>query len=395
MISPDEALTMVINAADTLAAVSVSIDDALSMSLAEDVVADRDYPPFSRAMMDGYAARLADAGRTVPVVGEVAAGRRRTEPLGDGTTVAIMTGAPCPSGTEVVIPHEETSSGKNGVTLPSQLTPGRHIAPMGSECAEGSVAAQKGMEVTPLVTANMATFGYSTVSVIPAPRCTVITTGSELAGTGSEPGLARIRDSNGPMLAALTRTLGVTDVAVRHADDTKQAIESGLDVAAAESDMVILTGGVSAGKYDLVPDAIESYGAEIVFHKVMQKPGKPLLFARRGPRLFFGVPGNPLACHLCFNRYIAPAIRKMMGKDPAASVDKGRIATDVVPRGSRTRFMPCRVVQTRDGWDIDVLKGKGSADIFASCPTNAYIRVEPDADVIAAGTVIPFEWTRA
>jgi molybdopterin molybdotransferase len=367
------------------------VTDALGLTLAEDVVADRGYPPFPRAMMDGYAVRLADAGSTVPVVGEVAAGQSRDEPLRDGTAVSIMTGAPCPPGTEAVVPHEETTIGDEDVALPADLTPGRHIAPTGCECAAGVVVAVQGEEVTPLVIANLATFGYTEVSVVPPPRCAVVTTGSELVAPASEPGIAQIRDSNGPMMAAMTRLIGVSDVRQLHAGDTEQALDSKL-ADTEESDVVILTGGVSAGKYDLVPGTLEAHGVEIVFHKVMQKPGKPLLFGHIGSRLFFGLPGNPLACHMGFNRYIAPAIRKMMGKDPSPRVGEGRLATSVEPRGSRTRFMPCRTVPVDDGWKINVLNGKGSADIFASCPANSYIRVEPGTETLQEGTLVPFEW---
>ena len=198
------------------------------------------------------------------------------------------------------------------VFLPVQITAGQNIAIPGSDCRRGQRVLTAGMRVTPLAMGVLASFGRSSVRVIPQPRVGIITTGGELAGEGESLRPAQIRDINGPMLAAMAEDLGVDRPRRLHAadrlDELRQALEQLADV-----DIVVLTGGVSVGTYDLVPQALADRGAEKIFHGVKQKPGKPLLFARSDRKLFFGLPGNPLACHLGFHRYVSAAIRKMSG----------------------------------------------------------------------------------
>jgi molybdopterin molybdotransferase len=194
------------------------------------------------------------------------------------------------------------------------------------------------------------------------------------------------------MIAAMVRQMGIEDIQELHADDTVDALSEAL-YKAREADLTILSGGVSVGKYDKVPAALCDAGVEIVFHKITQKPGKPLLFGKKGLRLFFGLPGNPLACHLGFHRYIAAAIRKMMGKDPISLLDVGRLTKPANNNGTRTRFAQCHTVRGDDGcWEITVLKGKGSADIFAACRANSYVRFDPEAGEVKAGAEVPFTW---
>jgi molybdopterin molybdotransferase len=343
-------------------------------------------------MMDGYVVRLADAGKTVPVTGELAAGQVSHAPLRDGSALEIMTGAPCPPGTEAVVPKEESERTGQQVQLPSDIAPGQHIASMGGECAEGAEVLKEGACITPLAIAVLATFGIETVQVFPPPAVAVITTGNELVEPGQAPGRAQIRDTNGPMLAALARSSGIETLTVLHAGDTLEALSAVLEQTE-HADIVMFAGGVSAGKYDLVPKALEAHGATIVLHKVTQKPGKPLLFATKGPRLFFGLPGNPLSCHVCFHRYVAAAIRKMTGCVPTAPQDGGRLTDAITVTGSRTVFQLARVEPGHEGWQVTPLLGKGSADVFAPATANALVRLEPAVGEYPAGATVGFEWT--
>jgi len=280
MIDPDEALRLVLEAAVPREPRRVPLVDACGLRLAETIRADRAYPPFDRAMMDGYAVAAADAGSTVEVRGEVAAGDvpgGRVEP---GRCVQIMTGAPCPPGTEAVVPREETRRDGGRVTLPRNIQAGQHVAPEGSDCAAGSVILKAGDRVTPLAVAVLASLGRETVVAVPPLSLAVITTGAELVPVGQPVRPGQIRDSNGPMLAAMARDLGIPAPRHLHADDRLATIVHALEETA-DRDVVLLSGGVSAGNYDLVPHALARHGAEIVFHKVTQKPGKPMLFARR------------------------------------------------------------------------------------------------------------------
>jgi molybdopterin molybdotransferase len=394
MIDPQEALDLVLRVAARLPPRSVPLAAAGGLKLAEPIRADREYPPFPRAAMDGYAVRTADAGRTVTVIGEVAAGQEVETEVVQGHCLEIMTGAPCPPGSGAVVRKEQTERDGDRVVLPGRISLGQNIAPRGSECEAGRVALESGETITPLTAAVLASFGLETVQVIPHPSLAIITTGAELTAPGRNPGPGQIRDSNGPMLQAMACELGIGQPPHLHAEDRLEAILQALDQVA-ERDIILLSGGVSAGKYDLVPDALESYGAERVFHRVAQKPGKPLLLARKGPQLIFGLPGNPLSCHLCFHRYVAAAVRQMEGKTPVPDPIRGQLAAPVRPRRRRTFFVLARAQRLHEAstdWQIRPLPGAGSADMFAGCRANCYLEVPSGDGEIPPGEVLRFVW---
>lgn len=394
MIKPDEALRLVLEAARRNPSLSVPLVDACGLELADPIRADRDNPPFRRAMMDGYAVRTEDAAKTIRVAGEVAAGQSVKTPVRSGACLEIMTGAACPPDTEAVVPKEQVRRSGNEVVLPRHIAPGQHIAPQGSECREGQSVLEAGEAITPMAIAVMASFGLKSAPVIPRPTMAIITTGAELISLDETPDPAKIRDSNGPMLVAMACDMGLRPPRHLHASDRLEEIVKSLN-AAADAQIVLLTGGVSVGTYDLVPQALDRYGAEPVFHKVSQKPGKPLLVACKGSQLVFGLPGNPLACHMCFHRYVAAAVRKMEGKQPVTEPLVGRLTEPVEPKGGRTFFVAARAEPDPDGqrnWQVRPLPGTSSADVFASASANCYAEVPPGTSEIPAGERIRFTW---
>jgi molybdopterin molybdotransferase len=393
MITADDALDLVVRTAVSLAPQSYPLEKACGLTLAEDVVAEDDYPSFPRAMMDGFAVRLADAGKDVPVAGEVPAGTSWEGELVDGRCLAILTGAPCPPGTEAVVPKEHVRQHEHGAALPVEITAGQNIATAGSECRPGERVLAAGMRLTPLAVGALAAFGWGSVRVIPRPRLAVITTGGELAGKGQPLQPGQIRDVNGPMLAAMAEDLGVGPPRRLHAVDRPDEIRCALEQSA-DADIVVLTGGVSVGTYDCVPQALAGIGAETIFHGVKQKPGKPLLFARTGRSLYFGLPGNPLACHLGFHRYVSAAIRKMSGCAPRRYF-QGELAGPVESKGGRTHFVPGRAEpagDSRSPWRLAPLSGASSADVFRTAGANCYLEVPPLGRTMRAGETCPFTW---
>ena len=394
MLSPEDALRSVLDAAQPSPVRSVPLGEACGLVLAEEVCADRAYPPFPRAMMDGFAVHAGDAGRVVTITGEVAAGQASRLVVEPGTCAAIMTGAVCPPGTEAVVQKEHVRPQGGIVQLPERIPAGSHIAAAGSECRERRAVLHSGDEITPLAVAVMASFGMLTVRVRPRPAMAVITTGAELIPVGQDPQPHQIRDSNGPMLAAMARQIGLEPPRQLHVDDRLEAILSALEQTA-DRDLVLLTGGVSAGDYDLVPESLDRFGAEIVFHKVRQKPGKPLLLARKGRQLFFGLPGNPLACHLGFSRYVAAAVRVMQALPAACEPLEGRLTDTVSYRGDRTYFGLARAERlpaVPNAWSVTPLPGVSSADIFAPCRANCYITVPPAVTELYPGQCVRFAW---
>ncbi|MCY2995198.1 MAG: molybdopterin molybdotransferase MoeA [Planctomycetota bacterium] len=394
MISPDEALKLVWEHALPRSPQMLPLSEACGLQLAEELRADRDYPPFPRAVMDGYAVRLADAGRTVEVVAEVAAGRTADMPVADGNAVEIMTGAPCPPGTQAVVPKEQVQRSGNRVALPTPLPLGQHIAPQGSECRAGAVVLQAGQTLTPLAVAVLASIGSQRVLAIPRPSLAVITTGAELVPPGEQPAPGQIRKSNGPMVLAMARQWGLERLTHLHTVDDLAATRRALETVA-DRDLILFTGGVSAGNYDFVPAALAGYGAVTIFHHVAQKPGKPLLVARKDRQLIFGLPGNPLACHLGFHRYVTAALRSMQGQRPLATALLGQLDVPVSSQHRRTFFLLAQArydATAPGGWRVAPAAGSSSADVFGPCHANCYVRIPPGPVHVAAGETVELTW---
>jgi len=393
MITPDKALQLVLQHARRGPSRTIPVTDACGLQLAEPVTADRDYPPFPRAMMDGFAVHSEDAGGDVAVLGEIPAGRFVDEAFSTGQCFEIMTGAPCPPGTDAVVPKEHVRRRDGRVQLPKRIASGQHIAARGSECRQGEQILRPDTTITPLAVAVMASFGKTSVRVTPKPTVGIISTGAELVPAEEQPQPGEIRDSNGPMLLALVRDAGIEHPKHLHADDRLDAILAAL-TELADRDVILVTGGVSVGGYDLVPQALDAFGVDVVFHRVKQKPGKPLLFGKTKSQLFFGLPGNPLAGHFCFHRYVRPAMRKASGKNPAREVFEGELVQAARPKSWRTYFAASRA--ERDGlsntWKIRVMPGITSADIFGACQANCYAQLPPGQKEIPPGETVGFSW---
>lgn len=397
MLTPDQALQTVLDRCRPLAARQVPLNQAVGRRLAETVQADRDYPPFNRAMMDGYAICPIPAGpsREFQVVGQLAAGEVGLTEVRPGECVEIMTGAACPPGTHAVVPFEVTDREGTTLRVREAWKPQLNIVLRGADCAAHSVLQQPGDLVTPLCIAILASLGKSAVYVVPTPRIAVLTTGGELASADQPLGPAQIRDSNGPMVAAMCATAGAPPARVAHVPDDRHALIAALETAS-DCELVILTGGVSTGKFDLVPAAIQEVGGEVIFHKVSQKPGMPLLFAQRGEQYILGLPGNPLAVHFCFHRYAATAIRTLTSHPhPRLTTTTGILTNPVRPNDGRSWFVLARAQRSRsagEAWQLTPLPGHSSADIFGPRQANCYLEVPPSAGVRQAGDSLTFEW---
>ncbi|HEX9186445.1 MAG TPA: gephyrin-like molybdotransferase Glp, partial [Vicinamibacteria bacterium] len=316
MIPFEEALAIVLAEVVPLADEEVALEDALSRVLAEDVPSDRDLPPFDRAAMDGYALRAGDvAGAPVAldVVGEVRAGQWPDLTVGPGQAARIMTGAPVPPGADAVQQVEKTQPlDEFRVTIQASVAEGANVGPRGSEVRAGDVVLARGRVIDPAAIAVLASAGKARVRAARRPVVALLVTGDEIVDVGAAPGPCQIRNSNGPAVTAQARLAGAEvrplGVAPDQPDAIAEALRPGLS-----ADVLVVSGGVSAGDYDLVEPALLELGATFLFTKVAIKPGAPLVFGRRGGTLVFGLPGNPVSAQVTFDLFVRPALLKMQG----------------------------------------------------------------------------------
>ena len=391
MITIEQALAHILDACPSLGTEEVAAEHTVGRVLRQQVVAPTHYPPFDRVMMDGYAVRAADLEHTdvLPVRGESAAGADRSIDLEPGTCVEAMTGAPLPRGADAVVMVEQTRRDGDLVTFEAPVREGQHYAPAGEEAHAGDVLLKPGDVITPVGVATAASAGHARLTVSRQPSVAAVSTGNELVDVDTEPGPNQIRDTNALTLAAQARANGLTQVRRLRARDTMESLEATLDDALAE-DIVIISGGVSMGRYDLVPKALQSRKVEQVFHRVLQKPGKPLWFGKRGDTLVFGAPGNPLSTLLTFQLYVKPAIARMTGRDPHEPQHHGALVRDVTYASKRHLWAFVHAAWVGDAWAVTPLPGRGSADVFAPALANAVISLPAGTHEMVQGQDVAF-----
>jgi molybdopterin molybdotransferase len=345
--------------------------------LAEDIRADRDYPPFHRSMRDGFAVRAAEIPGTLKVIGEVRAGQTFAGLVNAGEAVEIMTGAPVPEGADAVVMVEHWGTDR-------KLTSGENIAPRGSEAAAGSVILPAGTRLNYASVSCLASVGRTCVAVFARPRVAILSTGDEIVDVADTPATDQIRNSNAWSLAAQVEREGGIPVVLPVARDTTEStralIEQGL-----KCDLLLLSGGVSAGKYDVVEPVMAELGATFFFDRVLIQPGQPLVFGRAREKFFFGLPGNPASTMVTFELFARAAIGLLSGAtDTDLPLSFARLTQPFSHRPGLTRFLPAEL----RGSEVTPVAWKGSGDIQSLCRANAYLVADPDRGDYAAGELI-------
>jgi molybdopterin molybdotransferase len=298
-----------------------------------------------------------------------------------------MTGAPVPKGADAVQMVELTERSADGgeVLILRPVKAGENIAPLGSEAIAGEIALGAGCAIGPAEIAVLATFGVGRVRAFKRPRVALAATGDELVEVSEQPRQDQIRNSNAYSLSAQLRLLGVEPEYLGIAPDTKEALRRLLGLGL-EREVVILTGGVSMGEYDFVKDVFHELGLQILFTKVAMKPGKPTVFALKGDKLVFGLPGNPVSTFIAFENFVRPALGRMCGfARPELPRIRGCLLQDMKQKPGRTAFLPAWVTWDRDGWKIEPLRWKGSADIIGFSRANATVIFPGDRDSLHSG----------
>jgi molybdopterin molybdotransferase len=391
MLEVAAALEIVLGRAAPLPSEVVPLPRAAGRVLAEPVASDIDSPPYTKALMDGYAIRSADtgSGTTLTVIEEVAAGRMPTRVVGPGEATRIMTGAPIPDGADAVIPHEETETTGRTVRLSRAVKAGESILPRGREMRAGEVVVPAGTRLKPQAIGLLAAVGRTSVSVHRAPRLAILATGDELVEAADRPGPGQIRNSNGPMLSALASRAGAVveylGIAPDERDGLRRLVARGLDSA----DAFVLAGGVSAGKFDLVPEVLKELGVTAHFHKIRLKPGKPLLFGSRESTLVFGLPGNPVSSFVGFELFVRPALRKMMGDAiPGPTFVPVPLAVPFAAKNDRPTYAPARL-ETTNAFRVRPGNWFGSADLRGLLTADALVSIPAGSVELAAGELLP------
>lgn len=374
MISVDEALQLVRQHTTVLPQCVVSIADALGRCLAVDMVSRVDSPPFDKSMVDGYAIDLSDDSPTLRVTELVTAGQVPQRRVESGTTIQVMTGAPTPSGAQAVIKWEDCERlDDQTIRNPRQGVANQHcIVPQGSSFRAGQVVLTQGKPLGPLDIALLAEIGQATAPVIRQPRVAVLATGDELVEAGQALAPGQIRNSNGPMLLAAAHAAGVESVNLGIARDDPGDLRARLG-RGLECDVLLVSGGVSAGVKDLVPGILAELGAEQVFHKVRMKPGKPLWFGVRATgeqrSLVFGLPGNPVSTFVSYLLFVRPALRALAGGNlEGETASKGQLTASLSHRGGRPTYYPCRRCESAGPSSpalVEPLAWRGSSDLAA------------------------------
>jgi molybdenum cofactor synthesis domain-containing protein len=395
MIPVSEAIRIVKEQAQALPSEEIELTETLGRVLAEDVIADTDLPPFDRAQMDGYAVRAADTANVparLRVVGEAAAGRGWRGDLRAGEAVRIMTGAPVPAGADSVQQVEVTSERDKGrtVEIARPTEPGQFIVSRASEIERGAIVLQKGEEINAARMAVLASFGYAKVRAGMRPRVSVLATGTELVPVGDAPGQDQIRDSNTFSLAAYAAQAGARVERLPLAGDDLELLKQEIKAAAAQSDALILSGGVSMGVYDFTKTALRALGAEIFFERVSLRPGKPTVFARLDGALVFGLPGNPVSVSVTFNLFARTALRAMQGAlEVEMREERAVLARSVRGAMERESFLPAQLFTDESGRLVaEPLKWGGSSDFVAFARATALINVPQGTKTLEAGAVV-------
>jgi molybdopterin molybdotransferase len=426
----------------TLAPEEISLLQAAGRVLAEDIAADRDLPPFPRSTRDGYALRAADAanpGARLTVAGEIRAGQTSDLPaIAPGQCVEIMTGAPLPPEADAVVMLEYVERQGDCALIQRSVHAGENFVPSGAEARAGQPLLRRGTRLTPSAIAVAASIGHAQLSVFPKPRVAILATGDELVDVTEHPGQAQIRNSNSYSLAAQVSLAcgepSVLPVAPDRHDLLHAAIEQALS-----ADLLLLTGGVSVGRYDLVKQLLAELGSEFFLRGAAIQPGKPIVFGRipvpreastartchgdtearrttnrvpapclsasvedsqlaapAGWRYFFGLPGNPVSTMVTFELFVRPLLDTLCGALPQPlRFSKARLRAGIHTATGLTRFLPARLSGEFGEVEVELIRWQGSGDVAATALADCLLVVPPDRDMFATGeTVNIWRWNR-
>ena len=381
MIPVSKAVKIVLRETNTLRTETLSLTRTVGRVLTEDIFADSDLPPFDRSQMDGYALKAKDAATTpvdLKIVGESAAGRGWHRKLKSGEAVRIMTGAPVPDGSDTIQKIELANESGEIVTIHEPTESGKYIIRKGAEIRKGTKLIDAGEVINEKMISSLAAFGYADVRVSAKPKVSILGTGTEIVPINKKPGRDQIRNSNSVMLKVLCEHVGAGATVLPQSGDDLEKLKARISKAVErKSDILVMTGGVSVGKYDLTKVALSELGTEIFFEKVRLRPGKPAVFGRLGGTLIFGLPGNPVSAAVTFYLFVRTAIRKMQSASLTELPGGFAVLTsDVRAAKERDTYFPATLATDESGTlRATPLRWFGSSDFVGFAKAQALIFV--------------------
>lgn len=385
MITVEEALYLISKQVLPLTPVQIDLEEAVGLTIAEDIFANLSIPAFPQSSMDGYAFAFEEGITSYSIVGEVPAGNRHLLTIEKGTAVRIFTGAAVPSGADTVLMQEkaQVASGQL-VVLDEKLKPGDNVRPIGAEIEKGSVALTKGNLLTPAAIGFLAGIGITKTKVYPKPKVGILITGNEIQTPGAPLTYGQVYESNSYTLIAALNQLQLKQIKVLYAPDDLEQLTNRLNELLADCDIVLITGGVSVGDYDFTLASFEQCSVQPVFHKIKQKPGKPLLFGKKEAKLVFGLPGNPASVLTCFYEYVLPAIGLLMQINCSLKKVEVPIKHDFKKPIGLTQFLKA----VYDGEGVTVQTGQESFKLSSYAKANCLAIFPEQFSQVSSGELI-------
>lgn len=392
MITIEEALNKILSRVDPLGCEKVSLLEALGRVIGEDILANRDIPPFDNSGMDGYAARSEDIQNASPahpvrleVIGDLPAGSISRKKVEKGKAIRIMTGAPIPEGADTVVPLEDTKEGDGVVSIFETHPSAEHIRKAGEDVKKGVYVVSKGALIRPVEVGMLATVGRSFVSVYQRPLVAIVCTGEELVDVDGDVEGVKIVSSNSYALAAHVKDCGAIPIQLGIARDRKEEIQEKL-LQGIRADLLISSAGASVGDYDFVREALNELGMEMIFWKVAMKPGKPVFFGTIRGKPVFGLPGNPVSSMVAFEQFVRPALLKMMGyRHLFRPVIEAILEEDIQKKPGRRHFVRASISFKGNRYVATLTGAQGSGIVASTVRANGLVVIPEDRETLRAG----------
>ncbi len=384
MITVSEAKSIIAENVKSLSPVELTLSDAAGHTLALDVISDLDIPPFPQSAMDGYAIIFGDK-KEFFLKGEMAAGTSEQLTIQNGEAARIFTGAPLPAGADTVVMQEKVTVDEGKIFISDEkLSQGNNVRNKGAEIQKGTLAMSGNSYLSPAAIGFLASIGVEKVSVFPFPSVSIIATGNELQMAGEKLAYGKVYESNSFSLRAALQKAGVKEINILHAKDDLRVLSDKLEEALQKSNVVLLTGGVSVGDYDFVIEASKACGVQQLFHKIKQRPGKPLFFGMKQDKLVFGLPGNPSSVLNCYYNYVLPSLEILSLRKNSVQIISARLTNNYIKNAGLTHFLKGHY---QDG-SVTVLGGQESFKLSSFAQANCLIRLEEEGTNYVANEMV-------